>query len=141
MPDKPALSIESEGGAKPLGASTWRLGWRVHNQGDVPLLIREAWLPHGRFRAERRAFAPPISLEPGSTALLTFDVACRAAAGEVVENCFVILTMESREQVWRAFTRLTVAFAEGGIPYPKTEVITVDPVGLASDTIAPSATS
>jgi hypothetical protein len=101
----------------------------VGNLGATQAAITAAWLPHGRFRADRTEYDPPIVVGPGEEVLLTFEVAGQEAPGTEVENCFVILTLEADGLPWRAFARLTVRFGAAGRPDPRTEVITVNPVG------------
>jgi hypothetical protein len=101
------------------------------NLGVGPLVVNGAWLPHGRFRAERQELAPPLSLGHAETTRLEFVVACQEAPGTVVENTFVILSVRWRNRPWRVFVRVTVTFGEGGRPRPKTELVTYQAVGIA----------
>lgn len=136
-PAPPVVEVDSQPPPERLAADRWRCAWRVRNAGPAGLAIGAAWLPHGRFRAERADYTPPIVVAPGETVHLDFEVSCLEEAGTVVENCFVILTIEAQGWAWRVFARLAVSFGEDGAPNPRTELITVNPVGFASDTMAP----
>jgi hypothetical protein len=117
---------------RPLGdTGSWEIAWSLRNLGVDPLSVREAWLPHGRFRSPRRDYQPPLPIEPGADTRVAFAVACDEEPGAVVENAFVILRMDWRGEPWRILARLRVAIDDRCAPAPVTEVISVQPIGFA----------
>lgn len=128
----PSVEVEPQPPASRLAGDRWRCAWIVRNLSTGPLQIVAAWLPHGRFRAERVDYAPSIVVLEGGSKRFEFEVACQEPPGTIVENCFVILTVDSGGHDWRIFARLTVAFGADGAPDPLTELVTVNPVGFAS---------
>lgn len=120
----PRLEMHPVGPAEGLGNGRWRISWSAENPGLAPLVVHEAWLPHGRFRAHPRRFEPPIRLETGRPCDLTFEVACDEAPGTVVENGFILLRTSWEDAPWRVFVRVTVHVRVGGAPWPVTEAIT-----------------
>ena len=131
----PQLQVIPQLPAVLVSENHWRCAWSIRNVGPALITIQAAWLPHARFRAERREFPSGIALVPGQDTQLEFEVACQETAGTVVENPFVILTVESERAIWRVFARLTVHFGDQGRPEPRTELITVNPLGFSSDTM------
>ncbi len=103
----------------------WDVTWAVRNVGPDPIEVREAWLPHGRFRGPRRAFTPPVRIGPAVEAELTFPVTCAEEPGAVVENGFVIFRVGWRDEPWRIFVRLRITIMERGVPAPLAETITL----------------
>ena len=112
-------------------AGAWRVVFEVRNAGDEPTELLEAWLPHGRFRAD----AVPLSEQPllasGASTQLAFTVWFDEPSGELVENAFVILRVLWRGQEWRVLTRLAVTSEADGSPLAATELITFHPVGFS----------
>jgi hypothetical protein len=117
---------------RPLGdAGSWDIAWSLRNLGVDPISVREAWLPHGRFRSPRRDYQPPLPIEPGVDAPVTFVVVCDEEPGTVVENAFVILRVDWRGEPWRILARLRVTIDDHRAPAPVTEVISVQSIGFA----------
>ena len=54
-----------------------------------------------------------------------------AGIGDVVENAFLITTVEWREVHWRMLARMTVRFGAEGAPTAVTELVTVQQVGFS----------
>lgn len=109
----------------------WEVAWGIRNRTDQPLLLREAWLPHGRFRGARLRYAPPISIAPAEDVRLETPVACQEEPGSVVENAFLILTAEWGDTPWQIFVRLRVRIDSSGAPRPAVEAISAQPIGFA----------
>lgn len=128
---EPTLSVAMVSRELTAEPSTWRITWEVSNQGALRLQIREAWLPHGRFRCPRQAYDPPLTVEPGSSEKLAFPVECQGEPGAVVENCFVILNLKQDLEDWRVFARITVSFGADSAPDPETVVITTQRIGFS----------
>jgi hypothetical protein len=115
MPEPPDLAVE------PLGADRWR----VTNRGRAPVRLLETWLPHGRFRGA--PLRQDRSIAPGQALVLATPVAASGAAGEVVENAFLILRLEG----WRVLARLSIRFDERGAPRPEVVVVTSQRAGFS----------
>jgi hypothetical protein len=99
--------------------------WRITNDGDDRVRLLEAWAPHGRFRADRRAH--DVMLEPGRSVVLELPVRTAGDAGEVVENAFLILRFEG----WRVLARLEIRFDDDASPRAKVMVVTSQPAGFS----------
>jgi len=112
-------------------AGAWRVVFEVRNAGDRPVELLEAWLPHGRFRAEAVSLSEQPLLASGASTQLTFTVGFDEPPGEIVENAFVILRALWRDQEWRVLTRLAVTSDADGSPLAATELITFHPVGFS----------
>jgi hypothetical protein len=110
---------------------SWDIVWAVRNLGTDPVAVRQAWLPHGRFRSPRRDYEPPLRIERGADTHLAFAVACNEEPGAVVENAFVILSVDWRGGAWRILARIRTAIDDRRAPRPVTETISVQPVGFA----------
>ena len=126
----PSITVLQASGASG-GAGAWDVAFEVRNEGDGPVELLEAWLPHGRFRAE----AVPLSEQPllasGASVRLEFTVGFDEPTGELVENAFVILRVRWEGQEWRVLTRLAVMADGDGRPVAATELITAHPVGFS----------
>ncbi len=91
--------------------------WRITNMGETPVRLLETWLPHERFRGAPIRHERDIA--PGESATLELPVATAGAAGDVVENAFLIVRLRG----WRVLARLTVRFDGAGRPRPEVAVI------------------
>jgi len=127
----PMVDVEATGCRPGAVPDEWLATWRVANIGPRPLVLQAAWLPHGRFRGERRDLVPPPRLLPGESTELELPVRCREAPGTVVENAFVILSALWGDEPWRILARLEVAFDGAGAPRNACVLITTQPIGFA----------
>lgn len=91
--------------------------------------LLDARLPHGRFLSEFMQL-DPVRVLPSDGADLDALVACNGAQGDVVENAFLIVTMEWRQTRWRILARMTVRFGPDGAPRTATERVTAQQVGF-----------
>ncbi len=113
------------------GPGVWRVAFEVRNSGDGPVGLLEAWLPHGRFRAEAVPLSEQPPLASGANVRLDFAVRFDEQPGELVENAFVILRVRWRDEEWRVLARLAVTADADGSPTASTELITTQPVGFS----------
>lgn len=108
----------------------WRVGWRITNSTSFEMRLLDARIPHGQFLGE------PVQLDrvrvprSGSTDLDAV-VVCNGAQGDVVENAFLIVTVEWRQARWRILARMTVRFGPDGAPRTATERVTVQQAGFS----------
>ena len=117
-------SIEGEHGR-------WLFEWRIQNLTEKPIKFLTARCPHGQFRSEERFFDPPRDAAAGRNTTIEMPVLCDEPAGAVVENAFLILTTEWREDKWRIFVRLRVMVDKEGIPGTAAALITTQRVGFS----------
>ena len=108
----------------------WRVAWRIDNLTTSDMRFLDARFPHGRFRSGLRELAD-VRVAPSASTDLEAVVACQGRAGEVVENTFLISTVEWRKIRWRILVRMTVRFGGDGSPAATTELVTVQRVGFS----------
>ncbi len=106
------------------------MAWRIGNLTPAEMRLLDVRFPHGRFRSGLRELAD-VRVAPSASADLEAVVACRGSDGEVVENTFLITTVEWRKVLWRILARMTVRFAADGSPVATTELVTVQRVGFS----------
>ena len=111
---EPSVRILLESCRSAGTAGRWQVAWRVHNDGDQPLRIDDAWVPHGRFRGEAGRFPVNLAVRPGEWGQLELIVLAAEAPGVVVENAFLIL----RTDRGRMFARMRIDFGHDGAPQP-----------------------
>jgi hypothetical protein len=129
--DEPKVAVEELRRSREVGSDHWLFGWRIQNLTGQPIKFLAARCPHGQFRSEERFFDPPLQAAAGKTATIEMPVLCDERAGAVVENAFLILSTEWREDKWRIFVRLRVMVDEEGIPGTAAALITTQRVGFS----------
>ena len=125
----PAIDVVQAGPASG-GPRRWRVAFDVANRGTGPVVLLGAWLPHGRYRCAEQPLADLV-LPPGGTTELAFEAAFDERPGTVVENCFVILRVRWRDEVWRVMARLSVTAAAKGEPRAAPQLVTAHRVGFS----------
>lgn len=105
----------------------WRLRWQVTNATGDPIRLVSVQAPHGKFSAQ------PMDLNKVlvESAVVEQMVRVDAAAGEDIENAFVIFRVGSGDQTRRVLFRLRVHIGDDGTPAPVIEAITSHPVGFS----------
>ena len=111
----------------------WRITWRIHNLEKEALTLRGAQVPHEKFRSEQRTFDKAVDVPGDASASLEFPVICREAPGTVVDNAFLILHVDWRQNAWRIFVRFQVSVGEDSLPHARTESITTQKAGFSAD--------
>jgi hypothetical protein len=129
--DSPQLAVEEFHRSKDANGHRWRFGWRVQNLATRPMKLLSARLPHGKFRSDEKHFDPPLELRPGEMALVEMPAVCDERPGNVIENAFVILSVEWQGDPYRIFVRLRVTINPRGEPRTSTELITTQRVGFS----------
>jgi len=109
----------------------WRIVWRITNLTGSGMRFLDARFPHGQFRSGLRELVDFRIAASGSTDLEAV-VACNGRDGDVVENTFLIATVEWRGVRWRVLARMTVRFSADGSPAAVTELVTVQRVGFSA---------
>lgn len=109
----------------------WRTVWSIDNLGDSPLEISSARLPHGKFRSDEKAFAPPVVLAPRANGRIQIDARCGEPPGAEIENGFLILRVAYGGDQWLILTRLRLRMDGRSTPAAATELITVQRVGFS----------
>jgi hypothetical protein len=127
----PRVAVEELHRSKEAEHGRWLFAWRIQNLTEEPITFVAARCPHGQFRSEERFFDPPLHAAAGRNAIIEMPVLCDEPAGVVVENGFLILTTEWREDKWRIFVRLRVMVDKEGIPGTAAVLITTQRVGFS----------
>ena len=128
--DNPPTLDVAQAGAASGGPRLWGVAFDVANRGALPVELRAAWLPHGRFRCPEQQLADLV-LPAGATEQLTFEAAFDERQGTEVENCFVILRVHWRDEGWRVMARFTVTAAGDGAPLAAPRLVTAHRVGFS----------
>ena len=129
--DGPRVAVEELRRSKEVESGRWLFEWRIQNLTEQPIKFFAARCPHGQFRSEERFFDPPLDAAAGRNATIEMPVLCDEPGGAVVENAFLILSTEWREDKWRIFVRLRVKIDEDGIPGTAAALITTQRVGFS----------
>jgi hypothetical protein len=129
--DEPKIAVEELRRSRGVEGGRWLFEWRIQNLTEQPISFLAARCPHGQFRSEERSFVPPLQAAAGKSATIEMPVLCHEPAGAVVENTFLILSTEWREEKWRIFVRLRVMVDEEGIPGTAAALITTQRVGFS----------
>jgi hypothetical protein len=127
----PRVAVEELHRSKEAEHGRWLFAWRIQNLTEEPITFVAARCPHGQFRSEERFFDPPLHAAAGRNATIEMPVLCDEPAGTLVENGFLILTTEWREDKWRIFVRLRVMVDPEGTPGTGAELITTQRVGFS----------
>ena len=127
----PRVVVEELHRSKEAERGRWLFAWRIQNLTEEPITFLAARCPHGQFRSEEQCFDPPHHAAAGRNVTIEMSVICEEPAGTAVENGFLILTTEWREDKWRIFVRLRVMVDEEGIPGTAAALITTQRVGFS----------
>ena len=88
-------------------------------------------VPHGKFRADERIFAPALEIAAKESADIELSVSCDEPPETIVENAFLIFAVAWGQKHWRFFIRLQIRLDEGAIPAARTESITIQEAGFS----------
>ena len=128
----PQALVEEVGRTKTSIADRWLVAWQVRNIGQEPFEILAGRLPHSQFRAEEKQLSPKRFLLSGESTQLELEVSCDGAAGTVVENAFLILSVRWAGQPWRVFARMRVLLDDKSGPQTTTELVTTQRIGFST---------
>jgi hypothetical protein len=129
--DELKVAVEELRRNRERGSDRWLFGWRIQNLTEQPIKFLAARCPHGQFKSAERVLDPPLQAAPGRAATIEMSVSCNEPAGAVIENGFLILSVEWLDKQWRIFGRLRVIINEEGEPETTTELITTQRVGFS----------
>ncbi len=107
----------------------WRIVWRVANLTSSGMRFLDARFPHGQFRSGLMEFAD-VRVAPSDSLNMEAVIACNGRHGDVVENAFLITTVEWQKVRWRILARMKVCFTAEGTPAAETELVTAQRVGF-----------
>ncbi len=114
----------------------WRIVWRIDNLTSSETRLLDARFPHGKFLSGLMEL-DPVRVAPSGSTHLEAVVACNGR--DVVENAFLITTVEWQGARWRILARMTVRFARDGAPAAETDLVTVQRVGFSEPERQPNA--
>jgi hypothetical protein len=126
---RPALRIDPVGVAEPDG-DDWRTTWSVSNAAAGTVHVRGATAPHSRFRGQ---IALALDVPADGSATFPLVVRVEGAAGEEIENAFLIVLVDVGDAQWRVLARLRVRLEEGARPRPRIESVTLQRVGFSGE--------
>jgi hypothetical protein len=121
------IELSSCGRCPNSSVGCWRLAWLVHNSGNAPLRLEDAWIPHGRFRGDGHV-ALGVDVAPGAATRLELSVSSAEPPGSIVENAFLILRVRVADQAWRVFVRMRVEFDPSATALPSIETVTAQSI-------------
>ena len=128
--ERPSLIIENLRTPDRQGAR-WSLQWRVQNKTATTMRLLSVRVPHGKFRADEKIFAPPLEIPAEENRDFQLSISCDEAPASFIENAFLILAVQWRDQQWRFFIRLQIEINRSGAPETSIESITIQRAGFS----------
>lgn len=122
-PRRPVLRLEAREVTRVNGS--WRVRWRVTNDGTEPVRLVAVRAAHGRFRSDPM----DLNVVVADTAAVDQTLRVEAAPGEELENASVIFIAVIDRDTWRVLFRIRVRMGADGTPSPTVEAMTTQPVG------------
>jgi len=104
----------------------WHVRWQVANVCNGPVVLEDAWVPHGRFRGDGHVLLD-AAISPGGWHVLELGVSASEPPGTVVDNAFLILRLRGQRETWRVFARMRIQFSAASV-LPVIEAVTVQAV-------------
>jgi hypothetical protein len=108
---------------------SWKVRWRITNDGDAALHLTQIAAPHGKFRSPDHAIDVPLAA--GGSFEPQLLIASAEPANAEIENTFLILTGDAGGKSWRILARMRVRIDAAGVPHAVTERIDVQEVGFS----------
>lgn len=120
----PALRLEARDAVRVNGS--WRIRWRVANDGPDHARLVAIRAPHSRFRSE------PVDLNivVVESAIVDQTLRVAAAPGEEVPDASVVLVAVSDRETWRVAFGVRVRVRPDGTPAPLVESVEAQRVGF-----------
>jgi len=108
---------------------SWKVRWRITNDGVGPLHLTEIAAPHGKFRSPDHAIDVPLAA--GGSFEPQLMIASAEPANAEIENTFLIITGDAGGKTWRILARMRVRVDGDGVPHAATERIDVQEVNFS----------
>ncbi len=99
----PAIVLESRGATRVNGS--WRIHWRVTNEGGEPVRLLAVRAPHRRFRSE----AVDLNVVVAGSASVDQTARVEVAPGEAIDDGVVVFVAVRDRETWRIQFRVRVA--------------------------------
>lgn len=120
----PALRLEAREVTRVNGS--WRVHWRVVNEGAEPVRLVAVRAPHGRFRSD----PVDLSLVVTDAAIVDQTLRIEAAPGEELDDAQVVFIAVSERRSWRILFRVRVRMRADGTPAAVVQAMTAERVGF-----------
>lgn len=129
--EQPSIEVDQIERTSSETRGQWLLRWRLQNRTTKPLRLISVRVPHGKFKADERIFAPKVAIAAKDHADIQLSISCNEPPESIIENAFLIFAIEWREKRWRLFVRLQVKIDQGGFPETRIESITIQEIGFS----------
>jgi hypothetical protein len=108
-------------------SGSWRVRWRIRNDGDELIQLLSAQHPHSHFRTPETRIERDVG--PHATADVVLPVRFTELPGVIVENPFLIVVFRQGAD-WRLLARVRVTGGPKGEPLAgQSVVVTIQDVG------------
>jgi len=101
-------------------SGSWRVRWRITNDGDEPIRLLSAQHPHSQFRTPETRIDRDVG--PHAAADVVLPVRFAELPGVIVENPFLILLFRDSAE-WRLLARVRVTAGTSGEPIASQAVV------------------
>ena len=108
---------------------SWKVRWRITNDGADALHLTQIAAPHGKFRSPDHAI--DVALPVGGSFEPQLVIASAEPPNTEIENTFLILTADAGGKTWRILARIRVRVDAGGVPHAVTERIDAQEVNFS----------
>jgi hypothetical protein len=129
--EEPTIEVEQVEQSRNVNPGRWLFRWRVENKTEKAMHLLSVRVPHGKFKAEERRFLPPVKIAARGSFILDMSVDCEEPPETIIENAFLILFVDWRENHWRLFVRLQIKVNQRGNPAAATQSTTIQRVGFS----------
>jgi hypothetical protein len=127
----PSIEVEQIEQSRNLNPGRWLFRWGIENKTETAMHLLSVRVPHGKFKGEERKFGPAVKIAADDHLILDLAIDCQEPPNTIVDNAFLILLVNWRENQWRFFVRLRIRIDQQGQPETTTESITVQQVGFS----------
>lgn len=121
----PRLQLEVRDAIRVNGS--WRVRWRVTNDGPEHARLVAVRAPHSRFRSESLDLNAVVI----ESVIVDQTLRIEAAPGEEIADALVVFVVVCEHETWRVLFRVRVRMEDDGTPSPQVETVTTERVGLS----------